>query len=144
MTSGWINGLRRWVHGVRGRGAPAGRPAAADRFDVFLSEQAKDLNHARLRHLASLGLDLRGKRVLEVGAGIGLHTEFFEHLGCTVISTDGRPGNVQELCRRYPWRDARVFDLDAPKVPEGLGRFDIVYCYGTLHHLQRPKRRPGG
>jgi len=139
MTSGWISGLRRWVHGVQGRDALTGPPAAADCFDVFLSEQAKDINHARLRHLASLGLDLRGKRVLEVGAGIGLHTEFFEQLGCTVISTDGRPGNVQELRRRYPWRDARVFDLDAPKILEGLGRFDIVYCYGALYHLQRPE-----
>jgi FkbM family methyltransferase len=132
------NGLLHWLHGVRGRDAPAA-PPAADGFDVFLSEQAKDINHARLRHLASLELDLRGKRVLEVGAGIGLHTEFFERLGCTVVSTDGRPGNVRELRRRYPWRDARVFDLDAPRIPQGLGQFDIVYCYGTLYHLQRPE-----
>lgn len=55
MTSGRIDGLDRWRRGVQGRDAAAGTPAAADRFDVFLSEQAKDINHARLRHLASPG-----------------------------------------------------------------------------------------
>ena len=44
---------------------------------VFLQPEALALNEARLRHLASLGLLLEGKTVLEVGAGIGLLTHFF-------------------------------------------------------------------
>ena len=60
-------------------------------FEVFLSRDALLINQARQRHLAALGLDLAGKRVLEVGAGVGLHTQFFEALGCSVLTTDGRP-----------------------------------------------------
>jgi SAM-dependent methyltransferase len=91
-----------------------------------------------LEHLASLGLDLEGKSVLEVGAGIGLHTEFFEARGCRVLSTDGNPDNVAEIRRRYPHRQARLLDLDAPVGLGEPGEFDVVYCYGTLYHLARP------
>ena len=110
----------------------------ASEYDVFLTAQALAINKARLDHLASLGLDLAGKTVLEVGAGIGLHTEFFEQRGCTVLSTDGNASNVAEIKRRYPYRDARVLDLRDSWGLSELGEFDIVYCYGTLYHLSRP------
>lgn len=51
--------------------APPGR--SANPYDVFLTPNALAIKKARQEHLASLGLDLQGKRVLEVGAGIGLH-----------------------------------------------------------------------
>ena len=66
-------------------------PPAPDPFVVFHEYNAKAINHARQSHLASLGLDLKGKKVLEVGVGIGLHTPFFLERGCDVTVTDGRP-----------------------------------------------------
>lgn len=108
-------------------------------FAVFLSPEALAINAARLTHLASLGLDISGKSVLEVGAGIGLHTSFFEDLGCSVLCTDGRPENVNEIARRYPHRRTLVLDLDTVEDLSFLGSFDIVYCYGTLYHLTRPE-----
>ncbi len=107
-------------------------------FSVFLEPEALRINHARQDHLAALGLDLQAKRVLEVGAGIGLHTEFFEKRGCDVLSSDANPVNVAEMLRRYPHRKIGVLDLDRPIALADLGRFDIVYCYGTLYHLQDP------
>jgi FkbM family methyltransferase len=107
-------------------------------FDVFLDPEAQRINCARLAHLASLGLDLDRKRVLEVGAGIGLHTEFFEQRGCDVLSTDGSPSNVGEMLRRWPHRQVGLVDLDHPTDLRALGTFDIVYCYGTLYHLRNP------
>lgn len=107
-------------------------------FDVFLEPEAQRINRARLEHLASLGLDLAGKRVLEVGAGIGLHTHFFEERGCDVTSTDGAAANVAEMMRRWPYRRVGVLDLDQPADLSGLGSFDIVFCYGTLYHLRDP------
>jgi FkbM family methyltransferase len=130
--------VKKLLRGLLRRGTASHDSNSGGGYGVFLTEQAKDINEARLRHLASLGLDIRGKRVLEVGAGIGLHTAFFEELGCTVLCTDGRKENVKELHRRHPNRKARVFDLDAIGAVESLGLFDVVYCYGTLYHLQRP------
>ncbi len=103
-------------------------------FSMFLEPEALRINQARQQHLAGLGLDLEAKRVLEVGAGIGLHTGFFEERGCDVLSTDANPVNAAEMLRRYPHRKIGVLDLDRPIALADLGRFDIVYCYGTLYH----------
>ncbi len=114
---------------------------ASDRrgvFDCFTTSDALHINQARLDHLASLGLDLASKRVLEVGAGIGLHTPFFLARGCTVVVTDGNPENVIEARRRLPLVDVRVLDLEQTLGLEGFGRFDLVYCYGLLYHLRSP------
>jgi SAM-dependent methyltransferase len=108
-------------------------------FSVFLAPNAFAINQARQSHLASLGLDLAGKTVLEVGAGIGLHTPFFLERGCTVTVTDGRPENVAEIARRHPGIRTAVVDLEIDK-PIELGLFDIVYCYGLLYHLSNPER----
>jgi predicted O-methyltransferase YrrM len=110
-------------------------------FEVFDTQEALKINRARLEHLTSLGLDLAHKRALEVGAGVGRHTEFFEKLGCEVVSTDARPENVEEHLRRYPHRKGRVevADLNKPDSHKKYGSFDIVYCYGTLYHLNNPE-----
>jgi len=107
-------------------------------FWFFLTPEARAINRARQDHLASLGLPLDGTSVLEVGAGIGLHTGFFEQRGCQVLSTDGRPENVAEIRRRHPERNVRTLDLERPDDIRALGHFDVVYCYGTLYHLSSP------
>jgi SAM-dependent methyltransferase len=109
-------------------------------FAVFLAPAAQAINRARQQHLGSLGLDLEGKKVLEVGAGIGLHTPFFLERGCEVTVTDGRPENVAEIARRLPQVRTAVVDMEIDRPLSELGRFDIVYCYGLLYHLGNPER----
>jgi SAM-dependent methyltransferase len=108
-------------------------------FDVFLAPAALQFNEARLRHLGALGFAFAGKRVLEVGAGIGLLSEFFERQGAQLVSTEGRADNVAEIKRRYPQRTVKQINLDAPETWASLGTFDFVFCYGTLYHLARPE-----
>ncbi len=116
-----------------------GAKPVEDPFSVFLAPNAHAINTARQSHLASLGLDLKGKTVLEVGAGIGLHTPFFLERGCSVTVTDGRPENVAEIARRHPGVKTAIVDLEQDK-PIELGRFDVIYCYGLLYHLSNPQR----
>jgi SAM-dependent methyltransferase len=107
--------------------------------EQFHSHQYLRHNQRRLEHLASLGLELAGKSVLEVGAGIGDHTEFFLDRGCRVISTDGRRENLRILSTRFADRSAvRVepLDLENPGAPRE--KVDVVYCYGLLYHLSKP------
>lgn len=95
-------------------------------------------NQRRLEHLASLGLDLHGKSVLEVGAGIGDHTSFFLDRGCQVVCTEGRYENLEILKQRFS-ASLPVFHLDLNEPdPSFEGAFDIVYCYGLLYHLHKP------
>ncbi len=104
--------------------------------DIFWSTHYTRHNQRRQEHLASLGLPLADRRVLEVGAGIGDHTSFFLDRRCTIVVTEAQEQNLAILRARYPYLDVRQLDLNEPP-PETI-EVDIVYCYGTLYHLQRP------
>jgi len=110
--------------------------------NAFHSHFYQRHNRRRQEHLASLGLDLTRCSVLEVGAAIGDHTDFFLDRGCAVMSTEARPESVELLRARFPEADypnvrVRLLDLDHPDAAF-TERFKIVYCYGTLYHLGRP------
>ncbi len=85
--------------------------------------------------------DLRGKRFLDVGSGSGLFSLAARRLGASVHSFDYDPDSVacaQELKRRYfpddpQWRVEEGSALDEEYL-KGLGRFDVVYSWGVLHH----------
>lgn len=109
-------------------------------FAPFLDDESMRLDAARQDHLATLGLDFKGLDVLEVGAGIGLHTGYFERRGANVLSTDARPENIREITRRHPNRRVRVLDLESTPSLKHLGHFDVVYCYGTLYHVSQPEQ----
>jgi ubiquinone/menaquinone biosynthesis C-methylase UbiE len=103
----------------------------------FHSDAYMRINKRRQEHLATLGLDLSAKTVLEVGAGVGDHTDFFLDRGCEVTVTDGRPENVEVLHRHFPNLKIALLDLDNPPAAFEESA-DVVYCYGTLYHLSRP------
>ncbi len=115
---------------------PVEGPSGAFRDESYLR-----INRARLDHLASLGLDLYKKNVLEVGAGVGDLTGFFVERGCSVLSTDARPANLEQIARQHA-ASAKVrtapLDLDQPG-PVAGGPFDVVFCYGLLYHLTKPE-----
>lgn len=105
---------------------------------TFDSLGATQLNKARLDHLASLGLDLECRSVLEPGAGVGHLTHFWEERKCEIVSTDVSLNNVKTHLDRHPHRSVYLADLDQWGEHKGCGRFNIVFLYGTLYHLARP------
>ncbi|HEY3541223.1 MAG TPA: class I SAM-dependent methyltransferase [Gaiellaceae bacterium] len=106
-------------------------------LEGFETPDAHAINRARLEHLDSLGLDLAGRSVLDVGAGPAHLAQYFVGRGCRIVSTDARPENVEQAKRLYPGHDARVLDVERDDVA-AFGRFDIVFCYGLLYHLEDP------
>ncbi len=103
-------------------------------------------NSRRLEHVASLGLDLQQKSVLEVGAGVGDLTGFFLDRGCAVISVEPRPENCQAFGEffkgfEYPSSvQSAVVNCDVESVTENIAaRFDVVFCYGLLYHVADPE-----
>lgn len=113
--------------------------SAIDPWDEFHGLHYLRHNQRRQEHLATLGLPLAGRTVIEVGAGIGDHTEFFLDRDCSVLTSDGRPENVAILRKRFPHIAVRLLDLDDPD-PAFQDVVEVVYCYGTLYHLSRPEQ----
>jgi SAM-dependent methyltransferase len=105
----------------------------------FDTDDARRINEARLEHLAGLELPLEAKRVLDVGSGPGHLAQFFVERGCDVISTDARAENIDRMHTLYPTHHGEVADVEEFDFSR-FGRFDIVFCYGLLYHLENPAR----
>jgi len=84
---------------------------------------------------------LSGKSFLDIGSGSGLFSLAARQLGARVHSLDYDPNSVgctEELKHRYftdddQWTVEPGSALDADYI-ESLGKFDIVYSWGVLHH----------
>jgi 2-polyprenyl-3-methyl-5-hydroxy-6-metoxy-1,4-benzoquinol methylase len=108
--------------------------------EIFDEPRALAINRARLDNLASLGLPIEGRSVLDLGGGPGHLAQFFIERGCRVVHTDGRSDNVERARQLYPGIDSRVVDVESPAEMAALGTFDIVFSYGLLYHLENPLR----
>lgn len=87
---------------------------------------------------------LAGKTFIDIGSGSGLFSLAARRLGARVFSFDYDANSVAcaiELKRRYfpedsDWRVEQGSALDK-KYVVSLGKFDIVYSWGVLHHTGR-------
>lgn len=86
--------------------------------------------------LKQLG-DLKGKRVLDIGCGLGEASVAFALQGAHVTATDLSPGMVastQKLARHHKVQlTALVGAAESLDLP--AGSFDVIYTANTLHHL---------
>ncbi len=87
------------------------------------------------------GIDLKGKRVLDIGCRDGAMSLYAESRGATEIyaaDNDASPGLTNFI---VPFRNSiikpieiNINDLDKAN----LGRFDVIFCCGLVYHLQAP------
>ncbi|MGI8988827.1 MAG: class I SAM-dependent methyltransferase [Bryobacteraceae bacterium] len=110
------------------------------RFLGLLDENRINLAEQSLKSM--LGVDsLAGKRFLDAGSGSGLFSLAARRLGAEVYSFDFDPQSVactRELKKRHDggdsgWEVEQGSVLDTAFL-NSLGRFDVVYSWGVLHH----------
>lgn len=109
------------------------------KYQQFHTLHYLDITARRLEHLATLGLEIQDKSVLELGAGVGDLTQFFVARDCEITATDARPDLVDTLRERFSNQvNTLLVDLEDPSL-EFKNYFDIVFCYGILYHLSNPE-----
>lgn len=83
-----------------------------------------------------LPINLSGKKVLEIGCGLGAHTEALCRLGAQVTSIDLAPMSIKITQRRLALKGliAEVMEADAENLPFADGYFDYIWSWGVIHH----------
>ena len=86
--------------------------------------------------------ELEGRAVLEIGCGMGLHTETLARAGANVTAIDLTTTAVEATTRRLALKGlkATVMQVDAEKMPFESQSFDFVWSWGVIHHSARTAR----
>jgi 2-polyprenyl-3-methyl-5-hydroxy-6-metoxy-1,4-benzoquinol methylase len=111
-------------------------------------------NRCILAQMAKLG-GLKGKRVLDVGAGLGESSVYFALQGADVTTTDISPGMVAfaERLAAHHGTSVRGAVSEGESLNVDPASFDYVYIANTVHHVvdreamwQQVRRalKPGG
>jgi 2-polyprenyl-3-methyl-5-hydroxy-6-metoxy-1,4-benzoquinol methylase len=126
-----------------------------DEVDRRFIESARHFAHSDRPFGAIIPFDqIAGKKVLEVGCGMGLHSELMARAGAQVTAIDISPKSVAATRARLALKDiaADVHELDAETRDLG-GEFDFIWSWGVIHHSARTGRvlrnlyaalKPGG
>ncbi|UCF05078.1 MAG: class I SAM-dependent methyltransferase [bacterium] len=93
------------------------------------------------RYTAQFGA-LTGKRVLDIGCGLGGKTIAYGEAGAEVVGVDIEYGNIAQSCRYASSRASAVDFLvgDAEELPFPDESFDLVVANDSMEHFPSPER----
>ena len=126
-----------------------------DEIDARFIEAARHFAHSDRPFGRIIPFEaIAGKKVLEVGCGMGLHTELMVRAGAQVTALDISPKSVAATRARLALKGlaADVREADA-EVLDYRDEFDLIWSWGVIHHSSRTGRvlrnlyaalKPGG
>ncbi len=86
----------------------------------------------------------RGKKVLEIGCGIGTETINFARAGAVVTAIDLSGKSVEITKKRFDiyGLNARLIHGNAEELDKCLGaeKFDLIWSHGVIHHSPHPEK----
>jgi SAM-dependent methyltransferase len=99
--------------------------------------------------------DLRGRRVLDLGCGLGESSVYFALQGAIVTAVDISPGMIATACELARYHGVAIEGLVAAGEEFGVsaGQYDFAYAANTLHHVVNKEKfirlihealKPGG
>jgi 2-polyprenyl-3-methyl-5-hydroxy-6-metoxy-1,4-benzoquinol methylase len=87
----------------------------------------------------------KGKKVLEIGCGIGTDTINFARAGAFVTSVDLSEHSLEVAKKRalcFGFENITFYHANAEKLSEivPIEEFDLVYSFGVIHHTPNPEK----
>ena len=87
----------------------------------------------------------KGKRVLEIGCGIGTDTMNFARAGAEVTAVDLSEKSIEIARQRasvYGLSNIRFYHGNAEELTSFVpsGGYDLIYSFGVIHHTPHPER----
>lgn len=92
---------------------------------------------------------------MEIGCGLGSHSQLLAEAGCDLSAIDLTPRAVALTTRRLALHDlsSDVREMDAEEMKFADGEFDFIWSWGVIHHSANAERivrevsrvlKPGG
>jgi SAM-dependent methyltransferase len=86
----------------------------------------------------------KGKKVLEIGCGIGTDSINFARAGAEVTAVDLSEESLALCKRRFAvyGLDAKFYEGDAEHLSEfvPVEKYDLIYSFGVIHHTPHPEQ----
>ncbi len=123
--------------------AERGSRAWFDRIDASFIEASRLFAHRSQPFDRVIPFEaIRGQRVLEIGCGMGLHSELMLKAGADVVSLDISETSVEMTKRRLALKglSGDVRRCDAVALPFAPQSFDFVWSWGVIHHSAQTGR----
>lgn len=134
MKRDWkAEAVKQWDHDPCGADGEA--PFNSPLFFKRVEEERYDRYAPWMKPV--MGFDrYRGKRVLEVGFGLGTDHVSFARGGAACFGIDLTPAHIAATRRRLDLEHytPRLSQGDAETLPFADRSFDVVYSFGVLHH----------
>lgn len=107
-------------------------PSPYDGWDAM----ARAIHYLRVAKVVRQARLPKGARVLDMGCGWGLTSEFLAQLGCEVVAVDINPQFVELVARRAERLGLPITAVrsDFDRFEADPGSFDAVLFYESLHH----------
>lgn len=109
----------------------------------------REIEDERLKYIIYF-LDMRDKRILEIGPLEAYHSVILEKMGVREnIAIESRADNLRKCQRvkdKFHLNHTQFFQYDLERlyrgedVPSFSGPFDLIFCLGVLYHLPDPGR----
>lgn len=127
-----------------------------DEIDQRFLHGARLFNASANPFAPLMGLEsLAGKRVLEIGCGMGMHSEMLVKAGAELTAIDISPTSIESSKRRFANKGltADFRQMDAEHLDFVADSFDMVWSWGVIHHSAHTGRivreihrvvKPGG
>jgi ubiquinone/menaquinone biosynthesis C-methylase UbiE len=88
--------------------------------------------------------EMKGKKVLEIGCGMGSHAALFARSGANYIGIDITSKAVETTNKRLELfsinQNAKAIQVDAENMPFESNTFDFVWSWGVIHHSSNTEK----